>query len=157
ARAYHIRDMVEEFSHSLLNELNYFMEGRNGDKIGQQFRYSNIIHIPKVYWQYTTRRILTMSRVKGIKVNHLDQLDKEGYDKKLIAERIADAMFEQVLEHGFFHGDPHPGNIFVLPNNKVSFIDFGMVGQLSEELKINFASLLINVKQENAKAMIKTF
>src|SRR5699024_12132734 len=80
-----------------------------------------------------------------------------GLDKKLIAERIADAMFEQVLDYGFFHGDPHPGNIFILPDNEISFIDFGMVGELSEELKINFAAILLNVKEQNAKKMNKTF
>src|SRR5699024_5344744 len=84
-------------------------------------------------------------------------IDEAGLDKKLIAERIADAMFEQVLDYGFFHGDPHPGNIFILPDNEISFIDFGMVGELSEELKINFAALLLNVKEQNAKKMIKTF
>lgn len=157
ARAYHIRDMIEEFSHSIKNELNYYMEGRNGEKILQQFLEDPLIHIPKIYWEYTTQRILTMQKIKGIKVNHIEELDKGGYNKPLIAERIANAMFEQVLEHGFFHGDPHPGNIFVLPNNEIAFLDFGMVGQLSEDLKLHFAELLLNVKDQNAKAMMKTF
>lgn len=157
ARAYHIKDMIDELAESLHNELNYFTEGRNGERIGEQFHDDPVIHIPKIYWDYTTRRILTMECVDGIKVSHIDKIDEAGLDKKLIAERIADAMFEQVLDYGFFHGDPHPGNIFILPDNEVSFIDFGMVGELSEELKINFAALLLNVKEQNAKKMIKTF
>lgn len=157
ARAYHIKDMIDELAESLHNELNYFTEGRNGERIGEQFHDDPVIHIPKIYWDYTTRRILTMECVDGIKVSHIDKIDEAGLDKKLIAERIADAMFEQVLDYGFFHGDPHPGNIFILQDNEVSFIDFGMVGELSEELKINFAALLLNVKEQNAKKMIKTF
>jgi len=157
ARAYHIKDMIDELAESLHNELNYFTEGRNGERIGEQFHDDPVIHIPEIYWDYTTRRILTMECVDGIKVSHIDKIDEAGLDKKLIAERIADAMFEQVLDYGFFHGDPHPGNIFILPDNEISFIDFGMVGELSEELKINFAALLLNVKEQNAKKMIKTF
>lgn len=157
ARAYHLKDMIEEFSESLHNELNYYTEGRNGERIGAQFHDDPVIHIPEVYWDYTTRRILTMECVEGIKVSHIEKIEEAELDKKLIAERIADAMFEQVLDYGFFHGDPHPGNIFILPNNEVSFIDFGMVGELSDELKINFAALLLNVKEQNAKKMVKTF
>lgn len=157
ARAYHIKDMIDELAESLHNELNYFTEGRNGERIGEQFHDDPVIHIPEIYWDYTTRRILTMECVDGIKVSHIDKIDEAGLEKKLIAERIADAMFEQVLDYGFFHGDPHPGNIFILPDNEISFIDFGMVGELSEELKINFAALLLNVKEQNAKKMIKTF
>src|SRR5699024_11410752 len=78
-----------------------------------QFHDDPVIHIPEIYWDYTTRRILTMECVDGIKVSHIDKIDEAGLDKKLIAERIADAMFEQVLDYGFFHGDPHPGNIFI--------------------------------------------
>src|SRR5699024_2752156 len=125
ARAYQIKDMIDELAESLHNELNYFTECRNGERIREQFHDDPVIHIPEMYWDYTTRRILTMECVDGIKVSHIDKIDEAGLDKKLIAERIADAMFEQVLDYGFFHGDPHPGNIFILPDNEISFIDFG--------------------------------
>lgn len=157
ARAYHIRDMIEEFSTSLYNELDYYQEGRNGERIAAQFKDNPHVHVPKIYWEYTTKKVLTMEKVNGIKVNQTEKLQEQGYDCSLLAERVANAMFEQVLEHGFFHGDPHAGNIFILPYHQVSFIDFGMVGQLIGDMRIHFTSLLIHVKQKNAKGMIKTF
>ncbi len=157
ARAYHIRDMMEEFSHSLQNELNYHVEGRNAERIQNQFTEDETVYIPKIYWDYTTQKVLTMERINGIKVTNLERIENAGYDRGIIAERLANAMFEQVLENGYFHGDPHPGNIFIMPNNVVSFIDFGMVGQITDDMKFHFASLVIQVKQQNAKGMIKTF
>src|SRR5690606_28536007 len=120
-RTYRIREIVEEFSHSLLNELDYLLEGRNGERIARQFAEDPTIKIPRIYWDYTTKKVLTMEMIHGIKVNKYDELEEKGYDKKQIAERITDAMLYQILVEGFFHGDPHPGNIFILPNNKVAF------------------------------------
>ncbi|MBM7713198.1 ubiquinone biosynthesis protein [Bacillus thermophilus] len=157
ARRYRIREMIEEFSASLRDELNYEVEGRNGERIARQFVNESSIHIPRIYWDFSSKKVLTMELIKGIKVTHVDKLDEAGYDRKLIAGRLADSMFSQVLEHGFFHGDPHPGNIYVLPDNVVAYLDFGMVGQLKEDLKYHFASLLMNLQQGSAKGMIKTF
>src|SRR5699024_11064127 len=106
---------------------------------------------------YTTRRILTMGCVDGIKGSHIDKIDEAGLDKKLIAERIADGMFEQVLDYGCFRGDRRPGNIFLLPDDEIPVMTLRMVGELLVELKINFAALLLNVKEQNAKKMIITF
>ncbi|MFS0647298.1 ABC1 kinase family protein [Siminovitchia sp. 179-K 8D1 HS] len=157
ARRYRIREMIEEFSASLRNELDYEVEGRNGERIAKQFENEPSIHIPRIYWDFSSKKVLAMELIKGIKVTHVDKLDEAGYDRKLIAARLADSMFSQVLEHGFFHGDPHPGNIYILPNNVVVYLDFGMVGQLREDLKYHFSSLLINLHQGNSKGMIKTF
>lgn len=157
ARRYRIREMIEEFSLSLRNELDYEVEGRNGERIAKQFEKVPTIHIPAVYWDFSSKKILTMEMIKGIKVTHVDELDETGCDRKKIAERLADSMFTQVLEYGFFHGDPHPGNIYILPNNVVAYLDFGMVGQLRDDLKYHFASLMINLQQGSSKGMIKTF
>lgn len=157
ARTYRLREMMDEFSHSLRNELDYMMEGRNAERIQQQFTHDNTIHIPTIYWRHTTKKVLTMELVKGIKVNHFDKLDEHDYDRPLIASRIANAMFEQILIGGFFHGDPHPGNIYILPRNKIAFLDFGMVGQISDNMKYNFTSLIIHLQLGNTKGMIKTF
>lgn len=156
-KTYRILDVIEDFSTSLRNELDYIVEGRNADRINKQFVEKDSIHIPVIYWDYTTQKILTMEMVHGIKVNQIEQLDQEGYDRSLIAERIAHSLFTQVLDDGFFHGDPHPGNIFIMPDNVVSFLDFGMVGRLSDQLKHHFASLLLAVQQNSAEKMIETF
>lgn len=157
ARTYRICDMVDEFTYSLKDELDYTVEGRNAERIQRQFSQSKTVHIPKIYWEFTTKKVLTMEMVRGIKVSKIDQLKNEGYDRTLIAERITNAMFEQILGAGFFHGDPHPGNIYIMPNNVIAFLDFGMVGRISNDLKYNFASLIIHLQRGNTKGMIKTF
>ncbi|MUV36783.1 putative protein kinase UbiB [Lentibacillus sp. JNUCC-1] len=157
AKNYHLCNMVDEFSESLQDELNYNAEGRNADRIRHQFKNNPDIYVPDIYWDFTTEKVLTMEYVKGIKINAIDQLAAEGYDLELVTDRVADAMMKQMLEHGFFHGDPHPGNIYIMPGNQITFIDFGMVGRLSQELRHNFASLIIYLNQGNTKGMIKTF
>lgn len=157
AKTYQIRKMIEEFSKSLFAELDYTIEGRNGERVAKQFTYQPEIHIPRVYWDYSTRKVLTMEYVKGIKVNHLAELDEQGYDRKVLAERLTNAMLYQILIEGFFHGDPHPGNIYVLPDQVISLIDFGMVGKLNEEMKYHLASLVIHLQQSNTKGLVHTF
>lgn len=157
ARTYQIHEMIEEFSFSLRNELDYRVEGRNAERIAKQFIEDKTIYIPKIFWTFSSQKVLTMEMIHGIKVTHVEELDAQGYDRKRIAERITNAMFAQILENGFFHGDPHPGNIYIMPNNVVAFLDFGMVGYLSEHVKYNFASLIIHLQRGNTKGMIKTF
>jgi ubiquinone biosynthesis protein len=157
ARRYRIREMIAEFSLSLRNELDYEVEGRNAERIAKQFENDPSIRIPRIYWDFSSKKVLAMEMIKGIKVTHVDELDEAGCDLKKIAGRLADSMFTQVLEYGFFHGDPHPGNIYILPDNVVAYLDFGMVGQLREDLKYHFASLLINLQRGSSKGMIKTF
>ncbi|MEJ8776777.1 ABC1 kinase family protein [Pseudogracilibacillus sp. ICA-222130] len=157
ARAYQLRDMVDEFAFSLSNELDYMHEGRNAEKIAKQLADNDDVHIPIVYWQYTTKKVLTMEMIHGIKVNHYEELEAHDYDKRKIAKTITNAMFEQIFIDGFFHGDPHPGNIYILPRNRVVFLDFGMVGQLTEEMRYHFTSLVINLQLGNAKGIVKTF
>lgn len=157
ARTYRIREIIDEFSFSLLNELNYILEGRNGERIASQFVDNPTIHVPKIYWDYTTEKVLTMEMIHGIKVNHYDELEEKGYNKKLIAKRITNAMFHQILDEGVFHGDPHPGNIYIMPNNKIAFLDFGMVGYLNDDLKYYFASLIISLIEGDTNGIIATF
>lgn len=157
AKTYRIKEMIVEFSSSLRSELDYNAEGKNAERIAKQFVDDPAIHIPKIYWSQTRNKVLTMEMIHGIKVSHIDRLENEGYDLKIIAERIVNATFYQVLDKGFFHGDPHPGNIFILPGNVICFLDFGMVGKIDEELKFQFASLIIQLQQGDSKGMIKTF
>ena len=157
AKTYQIRNIIYEFSNSLRDELDYSIEGRNSDRIAKQFIDNPTIHIPKVYWEFSTKKVLTMELIEGIKVNHFEELDEQGYDRKVIAERLTASMLHQILMEGFFHGDPHPGNIYILPDNVVSYLDFGMIGRLNDDMKYNFASLIISLQRGNTKGMIKTF
>lgn len=155
AARYQISEIVNEFSKTLMEELDYTVEGQNADRIAEQFKDDATIRIPEVYWDFTTKKVLTMEYIEGIKLNELRKLQLKEYDTKILAERVANSIFHQILIDGFFHGDPHPGNITALPGNVVGFIDFGMVGRLTPEMKRNFASLVIAMMRQNTDGVIK--
>ncbi|WP_138420606.1 ABC1 kinase family protein [Aquibacillus sediminis] len=152
---YKVRDMIEEFSNTILAELDYTVEGQNAEKIARQFADDATIRIPSVYWELSTNKVLTMEYVKGNKLNELEQLGQQGFDRKQLAERLTHAMLQQILMEGFFHGDPHPGNITVLPNETIVFIDFGMVGRLTPEMRNHLVSLVIALMRQDSERMIK--
>lgn len=154
AEHYHVREMVEEFARSLRCELDYSIEGRNAEKIKKQFTKDSTIQIPKVYWEYSKKKVLTLEFMRGIKLSQIENIENLGYNREVLAENLIKAMFKQILLEGFFHGDPHPGNIFVLPGQIISFIDFGMVGRLSPDMKHNFASLVIAMMRQKTDDMI---
>lgn len=154
AALYHVRDMVEEFATSLRNELNYEIEGSNAERIGKQFQGDPSIRIPKVYKEYSKKRVLTLEFIQGVKLSQFQTLENLGYNRKELAENLIKAMFKQILLEGFFHGDPHPGNIFVLPGPVIAFIDFGMIGRLSPDMKDHFASLVIGMMRRKTEDMI---
>jgi ubiquinone biosynthesis protein len=155
AAKYNVRDVVDEFSRSLRAELDYTIEGRNAEKIASQFKDNASVHVPKVFWEYTTGKVLTMEYVDGVKLNESDRLKELGYRPNILAERLANAIFKQIFHHGFFHGDPHPGNVLVLPGEVISFIDFGMTGRLSPEIKYHFSSLIIALMRQSTDGVIR--
>ncbi|WP_077330113.1 ABC1 kinase family protein [Virgibacillus siamensis] len=157
AQRYRLSAIIEELSASLRNELDYLMEARGSERVAKQFDGRSFVKIPLMHWDFSTKRVLTMEKLDGIKVSKIEELDAKGYDRKIIARRLADAMLHQLLDNGFFHADPHSGNIYVLPNNTIAFLDFGETGLINEKLKQHFASIIVNLHQGNTKSMIKTF
>ena len=154
AAKYQIRDMIDEFSKSLREELDYTNEARNAEKIANQFKDDSTIYVPKVFWEYTTKKVLTMEYVEGVKFNEIDQLKKNGYNLKNLAERLVKGIFQQVFIGGFFHGDPHPGNVLVLPGEIIAFLDFGMVGRLTPDMRYHFSSLIISLMRQSTDGVI---
>ncbi|GKV68524.1 ABC transporter [Sporosarcina sp. NCCP-2716] len=154
-KMYGIRDIINEFSDSLLGELDYEKEARNAERIAKQSEGDAAVHIPAIHWSHSSEKVLTMEMVEGVKSDHLDRLDELGYDRELLACNLVHEMFSQVLDHGFFHGDPHPGNIYILPGNVITFIDFGMMGVLDDNLKFQFAKLVMELERGNTKGIIK--
>lgn len=155
AARYQVSAIVDEFANAIMAELDYQVEGRNARKISKQFSDDPHIRIPDVYWDYSSKKVLTMEYVAGTKLNRLEELQQKGYDKKVLAERVANAIFHQVFIEGFFHGDPHTGNVAALPGETVVFMDFGMVGRLTPEMRDNFASLVIAMMRNNTEGVIK--
>jgi len=134
--------LVKEFRRSILREMDFTREGHTVERFAANFTDSETVYIPKIFWDYSGETVLTMEYVPGIKISHLEELRAQGYDLKEIARRGADAFLKQVLDHGLFHADPHPGNIFVLPDQIICMIDFGMVGRLGQDLKEQLLDLL---------------
>ena len=132
---YDLVGVVEEFGTTLREELDYTREGRNADRFRELFTDEPSLYIPKVYWDYTTRRVLVMERIEGIKISDVEGLAAAGIDRRAVAERAVAIMLQMVFVHGFFHADPHPGNFFVLEGERIGLMDFGMVGRLDETTK----------------------
>jgi ubiquinone biosynthesis protein len=155
ASRYQLGDIVEELAKSLRTELDYTIEGRNAEKIAKQFELTKNIRIPHVYWEYSTKRILTMEYIQGSKLNEQVELENKGFNCKILAERLVRSVLHQILIEGFFHGDLHPGNVWALPGEVIVFIDFGMVGRLTPEIKYHFASLVIAMMRQSTDGVIK--
>ena len=137
--------IVEEFARTLESEIDYTVELSNIQRFASQFTDNPVIHVPRVYRELSSQRILTMENIKGIKASRVERLQQMGMDLRLIAERGCNLMMEQIFVHGFFHADPHPGNIFIVPDNVVCFIDFGMMGRLSLQNREDFTDLLLHI------------
>ncbi|MBW1976272.1 MAG: AarF/ABC1/UbiB kinase family protein [Deltaproteobacteria bacterium] len=110
-----------------------------------QFIGDTTVYVPKIYREATTSRVLTMEYVSGIKASEIARLDEAGYDRREIARRGFDLIMKQIFVHGFFHADPHPGNIFILPGNVICYLDFGMMGRIGRKSRENFADLAMSI------------
>ena len=141
--------IVEEFARTLEKEIDYTIEATNMERIARNFLNDLTIYVPKVFRDTTTESILTTEFVEGIKVSEIDRLEKAGLDRKLITLRGANVVLKQIIKHGFFHADPHPGNIFVLPDNVICLLDFGMTGSVDRRTREDFIDLAESVVNRN--------
>jgi len=148
--------IVEEFARVLDNEMNYHVEARNIERFAENFRNDPHVQAPRVFREYSSRVILTCEFVEGIKISNLDALRAAGHDTAALAAIGADAILRQVFEHGFFHGDPHPGNLLVTAPGRICFLDFGMMGRLDKNLQEDLATLLVCVVQRDDDRLTRT-
>jgi len=137
--------IVEEFAKTLERELDYNIEASSMERVARQFLDTPHVIIPAVFRETSSARVLTTEFIQGIKISNEELLDAGGYDKKLITKRGADICLSQVFDHGFFHADPHPGNIFVLPDNVICLLDFGMVGNIDRNTRESFVELVDSI------------
>ncbi len=134
--------IVEEFAHSIEKEMDYLLEASSMERVAGQFLGEASVYVPKVYRNFSTRRVLTAEYIEGIKVSDVERLCSNGYDCPLITQRGADVLLHQIFVYGFFHADPHPGNLFVLPGNVICLLDFGMMGAVDRGTREIFVSLV---------------
>ncbi len=150
---YHPQKVVQQFVKSLQNELNFMTEGHNAEQVAANFEDNDRIVIPKVYWEFTRERIIVQEFVGGIPGVNIQAIDEAGMDRKRLAQIGADAVLKMIMVHGIFHADPHPGNFFILPGERIAFIDFGMIGRLSEVRRHQIMKLLLALMQNDAEGL----
>jgi ubiquinone biosynthesis protein len=149
AASYDIPGLMREFAEEMRAQLDYVQEGRNAERFAENFAGEPEVRIPRVFWDLTTSRVLTLERLDGIKVTDLKALDAAGIDRHALAERAAHISAKMVFEDGCFHGDPHPGNFFVEDGGRIGIVDFGIVGALDEELRERLQSVLIAFSRQD--------
>ena len=153
-KVYNFPAIVAEFEKSILKEINYLEEVRNMEIIGSNFKHVSYVHIPEPYHEYCSGKVITMELIEGVTLSEVIDDEGETYDKKLIAKRGMDSYFKQVMIDGFFHADPHPGNIMIMEDNKICYIDLGMMGILDDTFRENLAELIMILMNGNADNII---
>ncbi|MGZ5619899.1 MAG: ABC1 kinase family protein [Methylobacter sp.] len=141
-RRFHPKEVLRQFNQSLNRELDLAAECRNAERVAANLADDPNIKIPKVYWQWTCERLNVQEYIQGIQGRDVAAVEEAGLDRKLLAERGTGAVIKMIMEDGFFHADPHAGNVFYLQDNRLAFIDFGMVGRLTEDRRDQVVSLL---------------
>jgi len=150
-----IQEILNEFEDYTKNELDYMHEARNINEFYINFKNDLVTKIPQVFWKATTSRILTLEYIKGWRSGDIIKDKKSKLNKKLIAKNIAISTLKQILKYGFFHADPHPGNIFIISNNRIAYIDFGICGRVNNKLKKQLASLITDLINKDLDGIIE--
>lgn len=153
------RDWVgiyEECCRILWEEIDYLNEGRNADTFRRNFRVYDWVKVPRVFWRYTSPRVLTLEYVPGIKISQYEALEAAGVDRKAIARYGAQAYLHQLLNNGFFHADPHPGNLAVSPDGALIFYDFGMMGRIKANVREGLMETLFGIAQKNGDRVVQS-
>lgn len=148
-------EVVREFHKTISQELDFTIEATRADRFRRNFKDDPEAYFPRVYWEYSSKKILTMERISGIPIDEAEALKAAGFDLKEIAERGVRVFFRQALGDGFFHADMHPGNVFVGSKGEIIHVDFGIVGQIDDELRTYLARLLYYLMKRDFKAMAK--
>ncbi|HSW09055.1 ABC1 kinase family protein [Aquabacterium sp.] len=146
-------ELARQLARSLRRELDLATECRNAERIAASFAGQPEIVIPRVYWQHTSRRVNVQQRIRGVPAEDLAGIDAAGLDRRLIAQRGANAVLKMIVRDGFFHADPHPGNLFFLPGNRIAFIDFGMISRVSPQRRDELLTLMLGLVQRDAGAV----
>jgi predicted unusual protein kinase regulating ubiquinone biosynthesis (AarF/ABC1/UbiB family) len=149
--------IVDEFGVKLFEEIDYLNEGRNAEKFAANFQDDPTVKVPAIYWRYTSRTVLTLEWINGIKLIDVEGIRKAGLDRDALIKICVNCAMRQLLEFGFFHADPHPGNLFVLADGRVAFIDFGMMDQLTQHTKETIAGSVVHLINKDYLSLTKDF
>ncbi|URR34772.1 AarF/ABC1/UbiB kinase family protein [Thermosynechococcus sp. HN-54] len=137
--------ILDEFAGRLFEEMDYTQEGRNAERFARLYGHLTDVYIPKIYWKYTRRRVLTMEWVTGVKLNQPQQIQALGIDPRYMVYVGVQCSLRQLLEHGFFHADPHPGNLLAMPSGKLAYLDFGMMSEIAPEQRYGLLNAIVHI------------
>ena len=154
ARSFDLVGIVKEFDSSLRAEVDYQHEGHNAERFGRNFERSEHVHIPRIYWETTTSRVLTMERIRGTRITDVVALRSAGIDCDVVADGATKVVLKMLLDDGFFHADLHPGNLFIESETRIGLIDFGMVGIIDEATRADLGRMLNAVVQRDSSALV---
>jgi len=149
--------MVVDFARQIMSELDFVRDGRNADLFAQHMKGMKGVLVPKIYWQYSGHRLLVMEYMKGLRIDMVDQIKKMGVDPKSIALIGFNAYMNQIFKDGFFHGDPHPGNLLVTPKGELVFLDFGLIGVLRPEKRDLLLKMLLSMVDTDVDGLVDAF
>ncbi|QDZ39950.1 AarF/ABC1/UbiB kinase family protein [Euhalothece natronophila Z-M001] len=149
--------IIDEFGNKLFEEIDYINEGKNAEQFANNFKNDETVKIPKIYWDYSSYRVLTLEWINGFKLTDTQKIEAANLDQNEITEIGVVAGLRQLLEHGFFHADPHPGNLFVIPDGRMAYIDFGMMDQLEEETKETLATSIVHLLNKDYEKLAENF
>jgi ubiquinone biosynthesis protein len=155
-RLYNPTGMVDDFAHQIVKELDFTRDGRNADRMARNFRDIPGIRFPKIYWEFTSPKVMVMEFIEGVRIDNLEAIVEMGLDPHEIGVRGFHAYLRMIFEDGFFHGDPHPGNLLVTKEGDIVFLDFGIVGILRPEKRQNFINLLFALVNDDIELMLRS-
>lgn len=156
-RNYHPVGLVEEFAKTIRREQDFFREARNAQKFKRNFQGWDRVYVPEIFWDYSSKRVLTLEYIKGVKVDDFKKLDEMGIDRGEIAREGTKAFMKMIYEDGFFQADPHPGNLIIMEGGVIGFVDFGMMGRVDKKLKERITDLGIAVYKADMDLIAKRF
>ncbi len=145
--------ILDEFASHLFEEMDYIQEGKNSERFDQLYGYLPEIYIPKIYWEYTNRRVLTMEWINGTKLNQPQRIQDQGIDARHLIDVGVQCSLRQLLEHGFFHADPHPGNLLAMENGKLAYLDFGMMSEIKLEQRYGLINAIVHIVNREFDAL----
>lgn len=154
---YNPRGIVEEFARTIRRELDFYIEASNAGRLRENFLTSDILYIPRIFPEVSSKHVLVMERIRGLRIDEFERIDQAGFDRKQISRNGAAAFFQMVFQDGFFHADPHPGNIFVLADGKIGLVDFGIMGRVTEENMQYYADTIVALVEHDFDKLVQEY
>ena len=154
---YNPRGIVEEFAKTINKELDFFIEASNATRLRSNFEGSDILFVPQVFSKQSSKRVLVLERLEGARIDDFEKIGRMGFDRRDLSRKGAAAYFQMVLRDGFFHADPHPGNLFVLSDGRLGLVDFGIMGRVTEENMEEFANVFVALANHDYDALVREY